>query len=61
MAPLTNVNGRFLFVSCQDPDLDVRFHQSLNGLRHLVLELVLDRCGPEKLQVLHHNREDKKK
>lgn len=50
---LTNINGCFLFVSRQDPDLDVRLHQSLNGLGHLILELVLYRCGPQQLQVLH--------
>lgn len=50
---LTNINGCFLFVPCQDPDLDVGLHQSLNGLGHLILELVLYRCGPQQLQVLH--------
>lgn len=50
---LTNINSRFLFVPCQDPDLDVCLHQSLNGLGHLILELVLYRCGPQQLQVLH--------
>lgn len=50
---LTNINSRFLFVPCQDPDLDVCLHQSLYGLGHLILELVLYRCGPQQLQVLH--------
>lgn len=49
---LTNVDGRFLFVPSQDPDLDVSLHQSLYGLRHFILELVLNRCGPQQLQVL---------
>lgn len=48
----TNINSCFLFVACQDPDLNVCLHQSLNGLRHLILKLVLYRCGPQELQVL---------
>lgn len=50
---LTNVNSCFLFVSCQDPDLDVCLHQCLNSFRHLILKLVLYGCGPQQLQVLH--------
>lgn len=49
---LTDIDGCFLFVSSQNPDLDVSLHQSLYGLRHLILELILDRCGPQQLQVL---------
>lgn len=49
----TNINSCFLFVACQDPDLNVCLHQSLNGLGHLILKLVLYRCGPQELQVLH--------
>lgn len=43
---LTNVDGCLLLVPSQDPDLDVGLHQGLNSLRHLVLKLVLDGCGP---------------
>ena len=50
---LTNVNSCFLFVPSQDPDLDVRLHQSLDGFWHFILELVFDGGGPEQLQVLH--------
>lgn len=56
LTSLTNVNSRFLFVPRQDPDLDVGLHQSLDGLGHLVLELVLDGRGPQQLQVLHPER-----
>lgn len=61
----TDINGRFLFVPCQDPDLDVCLHQSLNGLWHLILQLVLYGCGPQQLQVLHskwgENKQRKKR
>lgn len=57
---LTNIDGCFLFVPGQDPDLDVSLHQSLYGLGHLILELVLDRCGPQELQVLNQKRVSKK-
>lgn len=49
---LTYINGSLLLVSGQDPDLNVSFHECLNGLRDMILQLVLDRSGPEQLQVL---------
>lgn len=49
---LTNINSRFLFVTRQDPYLYIGLYQSLDGLGHFILKLVLDRCGPEQLQVL---------
>lgn len=52
-APLTNINSSLLFVPRQNPYLDVGLHQGLDGLRHLVLELVLDGRGAQQLQVLH--------
>lgn len=52
VAALTDVNGRLLFVPRQDPYLDVGLHQGLDGLRHLVLQLVLNGRGAQQLQVL---------
>lgn len=54
---LTNINSGFLFVTRQDPYLYIGLHQSLDGLGHFILKLVLDRCGPEQLQVLRQKLE----
>lgn len=53
---LTNIDCCFLFVPGQDPDLNVSFHQGLYGLWNLILELVLDCCGSQQLQVLHQEK-----
>ena len=42
LATLANLNGRLLLVTGQDPDLDVRFNQHINGLGNSILQFVLD-------------------
>ena len=45
LATLANLNGRLLLVTGQDPDLDVRFNQHINGLRDSVLQFVFNGRG----------------
>lgn len=54
---LTYVDGGLLFVSSQDPDLNVSFHEGLDGFGYFVLKFVFNRCGPQQLQVLQRNRQ----
>jgi len=58
---LTYVDGGLLFVSSQDPDLNVGFHEGLDGLWYFVLKFVFNGCGPQQLQVLPRKKKKKKK
>lgn len=57
MLELTYIDGSLLLVSGEDPDLNVSLHQGLDSLRDTVLQLVLNRSGPEQLQVLQRSEE----
>ncbi len=54
---LTYVDGSLLFVSSQDPDLDVSFQEGLDGFGYFILKFVFNRCGPQQLQVLQRTRQ----
>lgn len=53
---LTYVDGGLLFVSSQDPDLNVGFHEGLDSFWYFVLKFVFNGCGPQQLQVLQRKR-----
>ena len=39
MLRLTNIDGSFLLISCQDPNLDISFSQKINSLRDTLQEI----------------------
>lgn len=48
---MSNVDCGLNFVTCENPHLDASLPDVKDGLTDILLQLVLDGCGAEKLKV----------
>ena len=55
---MTNVDGGFLFVTSQDPNVDASLLEVSQGLNHSILKVILHSCGADHIEVTFNHGVD---